>query len=549
MSSTTPPPAGPGGPEYLDQSGGEPAGPAGPADSGSARGGRRTAVVAGGAVVAVALLGGGVWAAMSFFATGDQPAGALPASTVGYASIDLDPSGGQKIEAFRMIQKFPALDKELGGLDADDDILGKAFEGIEEECDLTYADDVKPWLGYRFAVAAVDLGEETPAPVGVLQVTDADAAEDGLAALADCSGAGEDVGGWVVEGDWAVVAETEDIAQQVVDATGEGTLADDESYQEWTDEVGDPGVMSMYAAPEAGEFLATFVEQLGQGMVPGLPGAVPPMDGGATGELPEELKTTLEEFEGMAATLRFSDGALEFEAATASGDEEQMQMLATDRGDDVVTTLPEDTAVAIGFGFAEGWLQVALEQAVAGSGGEMTAEDMEAQLQAMTGLTVADLETLLGDSAAISLGSDIDPEAIFGSGDGSNIPVAAKVQGDAAGIQEVLATLTESMGAEASFLGSDAEGDVVAIGPSADYRGSVLGEGSLGDSEVYQNVVRESDEASALVYVNFDANDWLTGLVEGEQEAQDNLEPLQGLGLSTWVDDGTSHGVFRLTTN
>jgi hypothetical protein len=408
-------------------------------------------------------------------------------------------------------------------------------------------------------MAAVDLGEDAPAPVGVVQVTDGDKAEDGMATLLEtCDPAGEGstgtepaegTGGWVVDGDWLVVAETEDIAQQVVDATGEGTLADDATYQEWTDEVGDPGVMSMYAAPEAGRFLATFADQLGQGMVPGLPGAVPPMDGGATGELPEELTTALEDFEGMAATLRFNDGALEFEAATASADEEQMQMLATDRGDDVVTTLPEDTAVAIGFGFAEGWMQAALEQAVAASGGETTAEDMEAQLQAMTGLTVADLETLLGDSAAISLGSDIDPEAIFGSGDGSNIPVAAKVQGDASGIQDVLATLTESMGSEASFLGSDAEGDVVAIGPSADYRGSVLGDGDLGDSEVYQNVVRESDEASALVYVNFDANDWLTGLVEGEQEAQDNLEPLQGLGLSTWVDDGTSHGVFRLTTN
>ena len=550
MSSTTPPPAGPGGPEYLDQSGGEPAGPSG-ADADAGSGGRRTAAVAVGAVAVLALVGGGAWAAMSFFSTGSQPADALPASTVGYASVDLDPSGSQKIEAFQMIKKFPSLDKELGGFDADDDILAKAFEDLEQECDLSYADDVKPWLGYRFAVAAVDLGDGPPAPVGVLQVSDAGAAEDGLAALAECGG--EDVGGWVVEGDWAVVAETEDIAQQVVDATAEGTLADDETYQDWTDQVGEPGVMSMYAAPEAGTALAELAEQLGGPLVPSLPGAVPPVegeDGTESGEaLPEELTEALEEFAGMAGTLRFSDGALELELATASGDEEQMQLFATDRGDDVIATLPDDTAAAIGFGFADGWLQGFLEQAAASSNGEMTVEDMESQLQAMTGLTIADLETLAGESAAISLGSDLDPEAIFGSGDGSNVPVGAKIQGDAGSIQEVLSTLGESMGAEQSVLGNDAEGDVVAVGPNPDYRSSILEDGDLGDSEVFQNVVREADDASAVLFVNFDANDWLTGLAEGQQEVQENLEPLEGLGISSWVDEDTSHAVFRLTTD
>jgi len=43
------------------------------------------------------VVAGGAWAATSFFATGSQPAEALPDSTVAYASIDLDPSGGQKI--------------------------------------------------------------------------------------------------------------------------------------------------------------------------------------------------------------------------------------------------------------------------------------------------------------------------------------------------------------------------------------------------------------------------------------------------------------------
>jgi hypothetical protein len=539
MSSTTPPP---GDPEYLDQSGGEPLEPTGPGTG--AGGGRRTTLVAGGAIAGLLLVGGGVWAAMSFFASGPQPSEVLPSTTIGYASIDLDPSGGQKIEAFRMLDKFPAIKKELDGFDADDDLLAKVFSELEKDCDgLSYADDVKPWLGYRFAAAAVDLGEDVPTPVGVLQVTDADAAEEGLATLRDC--AGSDVGGWVIEGDWAVVAETEKLAQEVVDA--DGSLADDETFQKWNGELGDAGVMSFYASPDAGTLLLDSMGAFPMGMSPmgGLDGAQAELP---EEELPEEMTKALEDFKGMAATARFDDGALEFEAVGAAGAVE-MANLATDRGDDVVGTLPENTAVALGFGLPEGWLTKALDQAASMSGGEMTADDMAAELEASTGLTVADLEALTGESAAVALGSDLDMETLFSSGDGSDLPVGAKVKGDAAKIQDVVARLTESLGAPPETFGTDADGDLVAIGPNADYRTLLLEDGGLGDSDAFQNVVREAEQASAIFYVNFDAGDWLTSLAEGDQEVAENLEPLQGLGFSTWTTDEGAHAIFRLTTD
>jgi hypothetical protein len=179
----------------------------------------------------------------------------------------------------------------------------------------------------------------------------------------------------------------------------------------------------------------------------------------------------------------------------------------------------------------------------------MTADDLEAQLQAMTGLTLDDVETAFGESAVIAVDSDIDPQAIFSSADGSSIPVGAKIRGDAAAIEEVFGKLSQSMGSEAAFLGTDAEGDHVAVGPNPDYRASLLEDGNLGDSAVYQDVIRESDRASAVLFVNFDANDWLAGLLEGQQEAQDNVAPLSGLGMSSWVEDDTSHAVVRLTTD
>ena len=133
--------------EYLDIGSG---GPLPPASTGS---GRRAALAGAAIVGGVALLGAGAWAAWSFFATGPQPAEALPDSTIAYASIDLDPSGGQKIEALRTLKKFPAFEDEVG-LDTDDDVRQWIFDKIQDSggCpDLDYTDDIDNWLGDRFA--------------------------------------------------------------------------------------------------------------------------------------------------------------------------------------------------------------------------------------------------------------------------------------------------------------------------------------------------------------------------------------------------------------
>ena len=252
MTSSMPPEG--SQPEYLEQGGGA---PLVREHSSGGGGGRRKAVLAGVGVLGLAAVGGGVWAATSFFGTGAQPTEALPASTLGYASIDLDPSGGQKIEAIRMLNKFPAFKDEIG-LDTDDDIKRKIFdEGeVSEACDgLDYARDIEPWLGDRAAVAAVDLGKEQPVPVAVLQVKDEDAASDGLARIQECAERQMPVAGRST-GEWAVVAETEALAEEVAAETDKATLADDETYQKWTDEVGDAGVLNLYAAPAAGDYLA-----------------------------------------------------------------------------------------------------------------------------------------------------------------------------------------------------------------------------------------------------------------------------------------------------
>lgn len=540
MSSTIPPPEGPqGGPEYLERGSGYPLPP-----GATRRRNRKPLLIAGGAV-ALGLVGGGVWAATALLGTGAQPAEALPASTLGYASIDLDPSATQKVEAFQMLRKFPAIKDELG-LASGDDLRKKLFDSIQAEAgcpDLGYRVDIEPWIGNRAAVAAVDTGADVPTPVLVLQVTDADKAESGLGKIRSCAtsaAGGSDLGGWAIRDGWAVIAETDKLATTVADDAAESSLADDGDYQTWGDEVGDAGIVHLYAAPSLGEY---FLDNLGEfgPMLGGSPSDVP--------DVPDEVSEGLKDFKGMAATIRFDDGALELEAAGDAGVTKDGPQ-ATDAGDDVVATLPTDTAAAFGFGFPEGWFSDFVDQMAATMPGKSSAEQLMKQLGKESGLDLpGDAETLAGESVAVAVGSDFDPEAAFNSG-GSDLPAAVKIKGDSEGIADVLAKVRKQAGPPAGLiLGSDSDGDLTAIGPDADYRAAVLEDGGLGDTAEFQGVVREAEKASAVLFVNFDAGDWLVDLAGGDQEAVDNLEPLEGLGMSGWLEDDTLHGVLRLTTN
>ncbi len=543
MTSSMPPSGSQPEPEYLEERGGAPLA----REPRTGGGGRRKAVLAGAGVLGLAVVGGGLWAAASFFATGAQPAEALPASTLGYASIDLDPSGGQKVEAFRTLNKFPAFNDTVG-LDADDDVKKWIFDRFSAEAPcqgLDYEDDIAPWLGDRAAVAAVDSGEKVPTFAVAVQVTDAEAAEEGLRTLRECGGGQE--GGWAIDGEWALIAETDAIADDLVAEAAEGSLADDETFQRWTAEAGDAGVVNVYAAPQAGELAAENLTELMDpfGAMAGTSSAEP--------GVPDGFATALEDFEGMAIAVRFDDGAVEIESVGAAGVFPQaFYGTGSSAGDDVLSTLPEDTALAVGLGFEDGWFSKVLDQVVTYSGGQMTVEELLAEAEAETGLQLPeDAETLAGESAALALSSDFDLETFFNSGDGSAIPVAVKVKGDPEEIDGVLEKLRSELSeSERGMVGSDSDGDMIAIGPNSDYRSQILAQGDLGGTDAFSNVVREAGDAGAIVFVNFDAgDDWLSSLAEGDPEMRANLEPLEGFGVSVWEDGDISHAAARLTTN
>jgi hypothetical protein len=510
--------------------------------------------------------GAGAWAALGFFQQGSQPAEALPSTTLGYVSIDLDPSGGQKIDAFRTLDKFPAFKNDVG-VSSVDDIRRKVGESLIDDtgCSgLTYDHDVDPWLGDRAAAAAVDVGGGKPAFVVVVQVKDEGLARNTFSALNTCD-KGEPPAGYVVHDGWAVIAQSQQVADEVSDAAGHATLADDPTYQKWTQAVGDAGVVNAYAAPAAGRVLAQQLGGLLEGTLGGtesfatssssVASAAAATGSGAAGYTSgstdhgdDPLTQQLAAFKGGAATLRFTGDGLEL-AMAGDGSSSGLSDLTGSTGGALVQRLPDDTAAAMGVTLQPGWLSRRLESLSQGFGG-VTGDDATRELSRETGLKVPDdIETLLGSGFAVSVSKSFDLEAAENSPDGSGIPVAATVKGDPTAIQDVLDKIRARTG-DLPFLGSDSAGGLVALGPSSDYRQQVLAGGHLGDDDTFTGVVPDAAHASAVIYADVDA---LQAIIQradpGDQETLANLAPLRAAGLSTWTDDGVTRLSFKVTTN
>ena len=60
-------------------------------------------------------------------------------------------------------------------------------------------------------------------------------------------------------------------------------------------------------------------------------------------------------------------------------------------------------------------------------------------------------------------------------------------------------------------------------------------------TDAFRHAVPDAGDAGAVLFVNFDAGSWFDDVHE--------LQPLEALGASVRVDDGTSHLVLRVTTD
>ena len=514
-------------------------------EGGSAAGrGRRAGLVAAAAAAVVVAVGAGAYGVVQLLAGGSSPATAVPADAVAYVSLDLDPSAAQKIEAFKILRKFPSFKKELGSRD---DIRKAVFEEIRKDdgcAKLDYARDVEPWIGDRVALAAVPDSRHGAAPMVVLQVTDQAKARTGARTIERCGSDATDQEpdrtGIAFVGDYMLLAETQREADAFAKDAEAGTLADAQEFTTALGRTGDPGIVTMYVAPDAPRALATAMAQdAGTG-------------GNATRGQVDQLEKMFQDFRGAAGVVRFRDGAVEAEFA-AKGLPATMGG-AGGRGPDT-GTLPGTTAAALSVAFRHGWLEDYLRQLNAISGSGDSVDQMLAEGERETGLQLPeDIETLLGDGITVSVDGSADLKSFSESPDPSQVPVGIRIQGDPDKIVPVIDRLKKSAGADADLV-KVARGDgQVAVGFSQAYVEQLLRQGNLGSVSAFEDVVPRADRATGSLYVNFDAGDgWAEQLADllsdGDAETRSNIAPLDALGASGWTDGDVQHGLLRLTTD
>src|SRR5689334_10884650 len=195
-------------------------------------------------VVAVVLVAAGGFAAWRWFnGGGPRPAEVLPASTLALVSVDLDPSGGQKVEAIKTLRKFPSFRDDVG-LKPESDPLKRLFDQMQKEgtCkSLDYERDLKSWVGQRLGAGAVLLHGKAK-PVVTVQVSDADNARSGFPRLAKCMKLSHY--GWTLTDDYIVVSETTALAKEIVADGEKAPLSEDADFKKWTDEAGGAGIVN-----------------------------------------------------------------------------------------------------------------------------------------------------------------------------------------------------------------------------------------------------------------------------------------------------------------
>ncbi|QXG74541.1 DUF3352 domain-containing protein [Modestobacter sp. L9-4] len=364
---TQPPPAGPTPPPGPGWSGadeihdGLPSAPAEPGATGGRR--LRRGLLVAGATAGVLVIGGTGYAVASYVSGGGaQPEEALPADTLAFVKVDLDPAAGQKMAVSSLMKKFPSLTQ--GGDDGD--LKSTLITPLLADNDwgLTYDRDVEPWLGNRMAVAAVpDPGSEAGvAPVVVLAVTDEDEMTKRLGAVTDADFA------FAVRDDFVLLGQTQELVDRL--AASSSTLDSDADYDAdrdaldgdqvavaWADLAGLQGVVPMAQQTLGDEKLsgrvvlgvhaeddALEVTGLARGTAPTAASAA----GGPTAlvtALPADSVAALS-VSGLGESLTSSWGQLEDSGALAEF-QDQIDALGLDLPDDLGAVLGSDLAVAV----------------------------------------------------------------------------------------------------------------------------------------------------------------------------------------------------------
>jgi hypothetical protein len=543
-----PQPPSPGQPEGLNPygqpgPGGYAPPPASPgantgADGGGRRG-RRGLIATVIAVVLALVLGGVGYAAYTKLSGGGpQPAAALPGNAIAYFRIDLDPSAGQKINALRLLRKFPAFSEETGITDDAQDLRRKFFEYIQDnggDCQgVDYDKEVAPWIGDRLGVAVLppEANGSDPSFAVALQVSDQAKGIDGFAALnSKCGGSNTDYGVARGPDGYLVFAKSQALASKYAAAATDSPLSDSDRFNADMDALGDPGVFSFWLDYKA------FVDLV-------------PSDSFPSGT---RLTAFTQGADSIAAALRFNENYIELAAVATGVDAPQSTV------DNPIVNLPDTTFAA--FSLSNGGAYIDRLWGMLGDALDAQGESLDSlssRIEQETGLVLPDdLKTIVGDNVTLAMDSKgLDFSEVQNSGDTSTLPLGGRFQTDPdkfADVYQKLLDYASAQGGDLPLTKVDGDG-FVAVSTSADYASELAKDGGLGDTDKFRNAVPDAESASTVFYLDFDSveRQILNAVRDGggSQRVIDNLQPLASIGISSHVrSDGVVDGILRITVN
>ncbi|PSK96107.1 uncharacterized protein DUF3352 [Haloactinopolyspora alba] len=524
---------------------------AAPAESGARPPRRRRGVLVGVlAAVVLLLIPGGVFAWRALDGGGPQPHDVLPAEAIGYLRVDMDPSAEQKIDAFRFLQNFPTLSEATGITEDDQDLRELLFDRFAEStgCELSFADEVEPWLGHRVGGAVLPPGSEGEAPgfALALQTDDEQAARDAFDTALGCGDASGSVGMSYADG-YLILAETQENADRYANDAQESSLSDNEEFSEAMNHLGDPGIASVWISGSG------MYDAFGEAFSPGALGSAGPLPGdealpgeGGLPQAPDVGAMVDDSYRSVAAAFRFDADYAEIATVTTGDAYKEL-----DTGG-VNADVPEDTSLL--FGLAGGNELVTENWDLVTEAYPDASADIDEFTQ-QTGLALPeDLGTLLGDSLVVAVdGSDLDLQAIAQE-DLSSLNAGVKVDTDVEAFGDVWSTvedLATQAGQSLDGLPVQETDDGYIVATSDDYASRLSEDGSLGESDAYTSAVADAEEADAALYLDLNVieDDILDGLADqglGDNELE-SLRALRSLGLSARSHDGYAVTTLRVS--
>ena len=467
----------------------------------------KTVALVGGLVAIVggtAAVGGGWMAFSRLNGGGPQPESVLPADTVAFMKLDMNPSAGQKVAAVRFALRFP---EAKGKVTETSDLRKVAFDQVKDDAklgDVDYAADVEPWLGERFALGLLPgaTSKDKPIPVDVLAVTDEDKAAEALPRL---TGSGKTTCG--VRDGVAICSEDKTVVTLLTEAEQGTTLDESPQFEADMSALGEDGVAAAWVDLERVGEVAD-AARVGRFMM-----GVPVPDASRGGR--------------VAVALRFAGPHLELAGRVTDMPLAWPESRGSGTG---VTDLPAGTLGAFG-------LSGASEQVKAGwaAAGDVV-KNFEGAEQELGVSLPDDLYAALGDRLTLAYGGLEDDQ----------VRVALGTDGDPAAVGRFVKGLNSS-GMGFSPLHQSTAGDRPVVATTEGYASEIARGSGLGEQQSFRDAVPGAKDARAVLYLD------IASLVKEhakDLDAKDRqgFEPFSALGVSTRGEGKTAAFTVRLTT-